>query len=231
MSISSELSENAARTVFRVTGECLTASKSIEGFAHSDPEKRKWEKANYEQHLLEAIASALAIDDEFYKGLAIHKVINLCRSSNDLDIAKTLFKEVDHPSLREQIVRDAPELAGERRTLFHEENGFPPVTIHLDGLDHEAVVHLVTKAMRDIGSSEREVEGFTQDASNADFDTTLAKAIDWGAPVCFLKDGKPWVKGDWKRLTLWQRLKRRFSLWGGSFVHPDGTIELPSRRG
>ena len=32
------MSENAARAVFRVTGECLTASKSIEGFAHSDPE-------------------------------------------------------------------------------------------------------------------------------------------------------------------------------------------------
>jgi hypothetical protein len=230
MSISSELSENAARTVFRVTGACLSASKSIEGFAHFDPERRKSEKVNYEQHLVEAIASALAIEDEFYKGLAIHKVINLCRGSNELDIAKTLFKEVVHPSLREQIVRAAPELAGERRPLSHEET-FRPVTIHLDGLDHEAVVHLVTKAMRDVGSSEREVEGFTQHAGNADFDTTLAKAIDWGAPVCFLKDGKPWVKGDWRRLTLWQRLTRWFSLWGGCYVHPDGTIELPSTRG
>jgi len=231
MGISNALSENAARAVFRVTGECLSASKSIEGFAHPDPEKRKFEKANYEQHLVEAIASALAIEDEFYRGLAIHKVINLCRSSNELDIAKTLFKEVDHPSLREQIVKDAPELAGERNSFSQDEDAFRPVTIHLDGLDHEAIVHLVAKALRDIGASEREIEGFTQDASNADFDTTLAKAIDWGAPVCFLKDGKPWVKGDWRRLTIWQRLMRWLSLRKGSYVHPDGTIELPARRG
>jgi hypothetical protein len=123
-----------------------------------------------------------------------------------------------------------PELSGERKTLSDEEDAFLPATIHLDGLDHEAIVHLVAKAMRDIGASERELAGFTQGASDADFDTTLAKAIDWGAPVCFLKDGKPWVKGDWRRLTLWQRLIRWLSLWRGSYVHPDGTIELPARR-
>jgi hypothetical protein len=50
--------------------------------------------------------------------------------------------------------------------------------------------------MRDIGASEREIEGFKEDTYNADYDTMLAKAIDWGAPVHFLKDGEPWVKGD-----------------------------------
>jgi hypothetical protein len=103
--------------------------------------------------------------------------------------------------------------------------------IHLDSLERDAIIHLVTKAMRSIGASEREIEGFKKDATNADYDTMLAKAIDWGAPVQFLKDGQPWIKGDWKRLTLWQRVKRRYSLWGGSYVHPDGTIELAARRG
>lgn len=28
------------------------------------------------------------------------------------------------------------------------------------------------------------------------------------------------------RLTLWQRMKRRLLLLGGSYRHPDGTIEL-----
>ncbi len=143
---------------------------------------------------------------------------------------KTLFKEVDHHLLREQIVRDAPELAGERKRLSDEENAVNTVTIHLDGLDGEAVIHLVTKAMRDVGASERDIEGFREDANQADYDTMLAKAIGWGAPVCFLKDGQPWVRGDWRRLTLWQRVKRRFCLWRGSYVHPDGTVELSDKR-
>jgi hypothetical protein len=73
--------------------------------------------------------------------------------------------------------------------------------------------------------AEREVEGFTQDASNTDFDTTLAKAVDCGAPVCFLKKRETLGEGDWKRLTLRQRVIR-WSLWRGSYVHADGTIEL-----
>jgi hypothetical protein len=28
---------------------------------------------------------------------------------------------------------------------------------------------------------------------------------------------------------LWQRVKRRISLLGGTYVHPDGTIELATK--
>ena len=228
MSNLSAQTENAAQAVFRVTGKCQLANRSVEGLTHLNPEKRQSEKAKYEHHLIEAIASALAINDEFYKGLAIHQVINVCRNANELDIAKTLFKEVEHHLLREQIVKDAPELAGESKRLSNQDSACRTVTIHLDWLDRDAIIHLVTKAMRDIGASEREIEGFKEDANHADYDSMLAKATDWGAPVHFLKNGQPWIRGDWRRLTLRQRVKRRFSLWRGSYVHPDGTIELAS---
>ena len=218
--------EDAAQAAFRVTGKCLAANSSLEGLTHLDPEIRQFEKANYEHHLAEAIASALAIRDEFYKGLAIRQIINVCRRANDLDIAKTLFKEVDHHSLREQIVKDAPELAGEKKVLSDD---IPKtVSVHLDGVDREAIIHMVTKAMREGGASECEIEGFKDDVNTADLATLLAKAIAWGAPVQFLKDGQPWISGDWRRLTHWQRLKRRLSLLRGCYVHPDGTIELAS---
>ena len=218
--------EDAAQAAFRVTGKCLAANSSLEGLTHLDPEIRQFEKANYEHHLAEAIASALAIRDEFYKGLAIRQIINVCRRANDLDIAKTLFKEVDHHSLREQILKDAPELAGEKKVLSDD---IPKtVSVHLDGVDREAIIHMVTKAMREGGASECEIEGFKEDVNTADLATLLAKAIAWGAPVQFLKDGQPWISGDWRRLSLWQRLKRRFLLLRGSYVHPDGTFELAS---
>ena len=218
--------EDAAQAAFRVTGKCLAANSSLEGLTHLDPEIRQFEKANYEHHLAEAIASALAIRDEFYKGLAIRQIINVCRRANDLDIAKTLFKEVDHHSLREQIVKDAPELASEKKVLSDD---IPKtVSVHLDGVDREAIIHMVTKAMREGGASECEIEGFKEDVNTADLATLLAKAIAWGAPVQFLKDGQPWISGDWRRLSLWQRLKRRFLLLRGSYVHPDGTFELAS---
>ena len=228
LSNSNVRSENAAQAVFRVTGKCLLAKESVERLSYIDPERRRSEKTKYEHHLLEAIASALSIKDEFYKGLAIRQVINVCRNANELDIEKTLFKEVDHDFLREQIVRDAPELASERKKLSEEESAGKTTTIHLDGVDRDTIIHLVTKAMRDIGASEREIEGFKDDIKNADHDTMLAKAINW-APVNFLKDGHPWIAGDWRRLTLWRRVKRRISLLVGTYVHPDGTIELATK--
>ena len=82
------------------------------------------------------------------------------------------------------------------------------VSVHLDGVDREAIIHMVTKAMREGGASECEIEGFKDDVNTADLATLLAKAIAWGAPVQFLKDGQPWISGDWRRLSLWQRLKR-----------------------
>jgi hypothetical protein len=212
--------EDAAQAVFRVTGKCLLANRSVERLAHLDPEKRQSEKSKYEHHLLEAIAAALSIKDEFYKGLAIRQVINVCRNANDIDIEKTLFKGVDHPLLREQIVKDAPELAGERKEVSDEDSACRTVTIHLDGLERDAILHKQCATL---------VRLSVRSKVSADYDTMLAKAIDWGAPVHFLKDGEPWVKGDWRRLTLWQRVKRKLSLLGGSYVHPDGTIELASK--
>ena len=228
MSNSNAQTENAAQVVFGVTGKCLLANQSVERLSYIDPEKRQSEKTKYECHLVEAIASALSIKDEFYKGLAIRQVISVCRNANQFDIEKTLFKEVDHDLLREQIVKDAPELASERKNLPDEKSACRTTTIHLDGLDRDTIIRLVTKAMRGMGASEREIEGFKDDIQNVDHDTMLAKAINWGAPVKFLKHGQPWVQGDWKQLTSWQRVKRRFSLLGGSYIHPDGTIELAS---
>ena len=220
----------AAQAAIWAITRCQLAKKFVEGLTDPDPARRQSERANYEYHRDGAIAWALAIKDAFFQGFAMHQVISLCRSANDFEMAKTLFKKVDHQLLREQIVSGAPELAGEQKKRLAAEAKIPTtVTIHLDGLDCGAIIHLVAKTMRDIGASKREIEGFKEDAKKVDYNTMLTKAVAWGAPVRFLKDGQPWISGDWRRLTVRQRIERRSSLlWRGSYVHPDGTIELAS---
>jgi hypothetical protein len=185
------------------------------------------DRARYETFRDEAIATALAIKHEIAHGLAIHEVLKLLRRTNQqFDLAKKLFKEVDDDGLRERILKDVPELAGEKKKrLSDEEKALRTVTINLDGLSPEAIISRVVKAMRDVGTPEREIECFKEDAVGADYATMLATAIGYQAPVRFIKDGKPWFRGDWRRLTPWQRVKRRVSLWSGGYVHPDGYIE------
>ncbi len=71
-----------------------------------------------------------------------------------------------------------------------------------------------------------EIVVLEEDAIKANYENMIASAIGWGAPVRFVKEGIPWFRGDWRRLTPWQRVRRRVSLLGGSYVHPDGSIEL-----
>jgi hypothetical protein len=98
------------------------------------------------------------------------------------------------------------------------EKALRTVTINLDGLDRKTIGNLVCKAMREVGIPERDIEGFKEDAIIANYETMIAKAIEWGAPVRFVKDGKPWFRGDWRRLTPWQRVRRRVSLSEGAMT-------------
>jgi hypothetical protein len=51
-------------------------------------------RARYEALRDEAVYSALAIKDEITQCWAIHEIIKLCRNTNELELAKRLFKEM-----------------------------------------------------------------------------------------------------------------------------------------
>jgi hypothetical protein len=100
------------------------------------------------------------------------------------------------------------------------------IVLDLDKRDRTEVVDIVTRVMRDTGRSEYDISYFKESITGAPLDEVVTRALAWQVPIKFMQQGVPWVEGDWRRLSPRQRVKRRFSLWRGRYVHPDGFIEL-----
>jgi hypothetical protein len=77
----------------------------------SDPNEDQVEqRSRYERILDDCIARADCISDDFYKGAAVHQIIELCVAGGDLLIARALLLAVRDNFIRQMIFESAPEL-------------------------------------------------------------------------------------------------------------------------
>jgi len=77
----------------------------------SDPtEDRAAQLAHYEHVRDECISRADKIEDEFYRGFAVHQIIDMCVAAGDRAVAKALLGAVRDDFLREKIFESAPVL-------------------------------------------------------------------------------------------------------------------------
>ena len=67
--------EEGVDTILAVKLKCNDARLFLSALEYDPPEDRQFDRVKYVLARDEAIRLALAIDDEFYQGLAIHKVI------------------------------------------------------------------------------------------------------------------------------------------------------------
>ncbi len=68
------------------------------------------QRERYERILDDCISRADQIPDEFYRGFAVHQIIDLCMAGGDLPIARALLVSVRDNLIREKIFESAPDL-------------------------------------------------------------------------------------------------------------------------
>jgi hypothetical protein len=56
------------------------------------------------------MAIADKLTDEFYKGFAVHQIIEMCVAAGDMSVARALFMSVQDGFLRERILEGTPAL-------------------------------------------------------------------------------------------------------------------------
>jgi len=91
----------------RIRAICDAAAQSAIATARND----KRESARYERAAKVAMEIAMKISDDLMRDDAVHRIVDLCMTANDLKTAQILFRAIHASWIREAAQRDHPTLA------------------------------------------------------------------------------------------------------------------------
>ncbi|MDA9433323.1 hypothetical protein [Bradyrhizobium sp. CCBAU 51627] len=91
----------------RIRAICDAAGQNAIAAARND----KGESARYERAAKVAMEIAMKISDGLMRDDAVHRIVDLCMSANDIKTAQILFRAIHAGWIRETVQRDYPTLA------------------------------------------------------------------------------------------------------------------------
>ena len=98
----------------RIRDICRSATESAEKVADSvgrrNNRSRKSEHERYQRAARAAMETAIKIADDLLRDASLRQIISLCVTANDLNTARILFRAVQAPSIREDLLGDHPAL-------------------------------------------------------------------------------------------------------------------------
>ena len=96
----------------RIRDICRSAGDSAEKIAGSAerPESRKYERERYQRAARAAMEIAIKIADDLLRDASLRQIVSLCVRADDLKTARILFRAVQAPSIREDVLNDHPVL-------------------------------------------------------------------------------------------------------------------------
>jgi len=112
--------------LLRIRYLCRIAETSAERIADAkehggvNEEMLQYEIDRYTQLRAEAVHLADTITDEFYRGVAIRFLIDLCMKAGAIDDARSLFEYQEIEVIRERIIEEYPEIGRPRVSVEYQ---------------------------------------------------------------------------------------------------------------
>jgi hypothetical protein len=97
----------------RIRDICRSAADSAEkvgSAADRTHRKIKAEVERYERAARAAMETAMKIFDELLRDAAVRQIVELCLKAGNLTTAQTLFRAIQARSIRDEMLRDFPQL-------------------------------------------------------------------------------------------------------------------------
>ena len=106
-----EEDDEGAKLVFTVKAACEIAENRLEDFLNT---KDEYEREQYERFKKRAVSKIKLIEDDFYHGMACHRLINLCIRAEEIDEAKQWLAQVRDEFVKNKILDEIPKIDGRR---------------------------------------------------------------------------------------------------------------------
>ena len=95
----------------RIRDICRSAAESAANAGAPDAKNRQDEFQRYERAARAAMETAMKIGDDLLRDSAVRQIIDLCLMADDLRTARILFRAIQSPSIRDEVLRDHAQLA------------------------------------------------------------------------------------------------------------------------
>jgi hypothetical protein len=95
----------------RIRDICRAATDSAAKASAPDSKGRQDEYQRFERAARAAMETAMKIGDDLLRDSAVRQIIDLCLTAGDQRTARILFRAIQAPSIRDELLRDHPLLA------------------------------------------------------------------------------------------------------------------------
>jgi hypothetical protein len=94
----------------RIRDICRSAADSAAKAGAPGGKDQQHEFQRYESGARAAMETAMKIGDDLLRDTAVRQIIDLCLTADDIRTARILFRAIQAPSIREEVLRDHPLL-------------------------------------------------------------------------------------------------------------------------
>ena len=101
----------AAHKIRDICRSAADSAEKVGSFAgRPENKKNKFEADRYERAAKTAMEIAIKMSDELLRDSSVRQIVSLCMKANDLKTARILFRAIQSPSIREDVLNEHPML-------------------------------------------------------------------------------------------------------------------------
>jgi len=100
----------AAKRIREICSSAADSAEKVGAAADRTHSKIKGDVERYERAARAAMEIAMKFSDELLRDAAVRQIVELCLKGGNLTTAKTLFRAIQAKSIRDDLLRDHPQL-------------------------------------------------------------------------------------------------------------------------